>query len=615
MCDSSAAAISVSTGWPAKSSFASAFWPERERRDPRAQVPQVVQHARDVGPAVLEPRRPARDRLEREQPVVVRLVDLERDVRVVGAQPVEHRDERVVELVHVAHAVGAAEAVEPHQEVELEVAHVPALDRLADAALDVRQRGRSPRPEARLVRAARPGRPGSRHERVADRVAHPLRMLRAKVSDDGLKNVGLIHRPSFIGAIASRTAPKCASGNRGLNFESGLPSQRGSGYSGESGCQSPERACQPSSRMNVSTPIRRAIGAISCTVAKSMSSFAPVEMRFESTPLELNVTACSYGSSRWSTRYRWNCHGSSASSTPKPVKTAGSANGSPGRTTRTRAWPSHGFSTWACSSNGPRLSTSREKSTTALPATPSYATREEGRSLRSITMNALRSPSRERDPLAAARQRLPGPAVRVSRHVPGCGSPIVNGGPVQSGSRQSAPARKEWIVGVDRRRRHRLVQASPSTARAAPRTRSRSACESPPRPDTPPRCASPSRPAAARRRQPHRHAQAAARELRDAHRLDRERLAPQLAARPATARSRATRVLHSRSAAAAVDQRCGAERRPRPAARWPARCSARSSVAPTVGLHRPVAVGLARAPRARAKRPATAASRTSRLKG
>ena len=45
--------------------------------------------------------------------------------------------------------------------------------------------------------------------------------------------------------------------------------------------------------MNVSTPIRLAIGAISCTVAKSMSSFAPVEIRFESTPLELNVTPCS----------------------------------------------------------------------------------------------------------------------------------------------------------------------------------------------------------------------------------------------------------------------------------------------------------------------------------
>ena len=45
----------------------------------------------------------------------------------------------------------------------------------------------------------------------------------AKVSDDGLKNVGLIHRPSFIGAIAWRTAPKCASGNRGLNFDSARP--------------------------------------------------------------------------------------------------------------------------------------------------------------------------------------------------------------------------------------------------------------------------------------------------------------------------------------------------------------------------------------------------------
>ena len=130
------------------------------------------------------------------------------------------------------------------------------------------------------------------------------------------------------------------------------------------------------------------------------------------------------------------------------MNTAGSANGSPGRTTRNRAWPSPGFSMCACSSNGPRLSTSREKSTTALPVRPSKAIREEGRSLRSSTMNALRAPSCSvsHSPLPATGS--PTPADLLSRHVPGCGSPIVYGGPVQSGSRQSAPARNAWIVGV-----------------------------------------------------------------------------------------------------------------------------------------------------------------------
>ena len=122
------------------------------------------------------------------------------------------------------------------------------------------------------------------------------------VAEDGLKCIGLIHSPSSIGAIASRTASKRGSGKRGANFEPGLPSQRGSGYSGESGCQSPERACQPSSRMNVSTPSRLAIGATSWTVARSMSSLAPVEILFESVPFELNVIALSYSVRRCSTR-------------------------------------------------------------------------------------------------------------------------------------------------------------------------------------------------------------------------------------------------------------------------------------------------------------------------
>src|SRR4051794_26433409 len=49
---------------------------------------------------------------------------------------------------------------------------------------------------------------------------------RLKVSELGLKLIGLIHRPSFIGAIASRTAANRSSGKRGGN----LP--RGSGCSG-----------------------------------------------------------------------------------------------------------------------------------------------------------------------------------------------------------------------------------------------------------------------------------------------------------------------------------------------------------------------------------------------
>src|SRR3712207_7808544 len=46
--------------------------------------------------------RPAARRREREQAVVVRLVDLQRDAAVVGADAVEHRDEGVAERVDVA---------------------------------------------------------------------------------------------------------------------------------------------------------------------------------------------------------------------------------------------------------------------------------------------------------------------------------------------------------------------------------------------------------------------------------------------------------------------------------------------------------------------------------
>src|SRR5205823_12937044 len=79
--------------------------------------------------------------------------------------------------------------------------------------------------------------------------------------EEGWKLSGLIHSPSFIGAIAARTALNVASGKRGGY----LP--RGSGYWDESGSQSPDAACQPSSSTNVSTPRSRAIGATFWTVA------------------------------------------------------------------------------------------------------------------------------------------------------------------------------------------------------------------------------------------------------------------------------------------------------------------------------------------------------------
>ena len=68
--------------------------------------------------------------------------------------------------------------------------------------------------------------------------------------------------------------------------------------------------------------------------------------------------------------------------------------------------------------------------------------------MRSITMNALRSPSASESHSPEPASGWPAAAVCVSRQVPGCGSPIVIGGPVQSGSRQSAPARKAWMVGA-----------------------------------------------------------------------------------------------------------------------------------------------------------------------
>jgi hypothetical protein len=106
-----------------------------------------------------------------------------------------------------------------------------------------------------------------------------------------LKCIGDIHRPSRIPPCAAstpRTASNSLSGKR-----SGKPvvAWRGSGQSGESGHQSPEAACQPSSSTNVSIPIRCASSAWRAVSARSMSSFAPVEIRFASTPFELNTTS------------------------------------------------------------------------------------------------------------------------------------------------------------------------------------------------------------------------------------------------------------------------------------------------------------------------------------
>ena len=93
----------------------------------------------------------------------------------------------------------------------------------------------------------------------------------------------------------------------------------------QSGSQSPERACQPSSRMNVSTPIRLAIGAVSRMTSSTMSSLAPSERMFASVPFELKVTSLSKGSARCSVKYLWNCHGSSSELAPKPTNAASSA--------------------------------------------------------------------------------------------------------------------------------------------------------------------------------------------------------------------------------------------------------------------------------------------------
>ena len=181
MCDSSAAAISVSTGGASEVARPpSACWPSENVGTYGLRFQRLCSSRSSVGRAVLEPGRPARDRLEREQPVVVRLVDLERDLGVVGAQAVEHRHERVVDTRTCRRASGP-DAVEPHQEVELEVAHAPATR--SPCGCGSRRAGSRPAPTARArPRSSRcPDRPRSTPARVADRVAHPLRMLRERL--------------------------------------------------------------------------------------------------------------------------------------------------------------------------------------------------------------------------------------------------------------------------------------------------------------------------------------------------------------------------------------------------------------------------------------------------
>src|SRR5687767_13956942 len=100
--------------------------PKRERRHIGAEVPKVVQQVRYLWISVLEPRWSARGRLEREEPIVVRLVGLERDVRVIRDQAVYHVSECLAIVVQVA----LARAVRPYEEVELEVADFPFFDRV-----------------------------------------------------------------------------------------------------------------------------------------------------------------------------------------------------------------------------------------------------------------------------------------------------------------------------------------------------------------------------------------------------------------------------------------------------------------------------------------------------
>ena len=154
-----------------------------------------MEKARGIGRPVLEPQRSADRRLEREQPIVVGVVGLERDAGEVVAQAVDHRDERVVVLVEVVHPG----AVEPRHEVELEVADAPVRDGVADARLDVRESRRAPLRQAGFVGSAVRVGLVVGDQPVADRMARPIRVLlerlRGRVEVDGAHPEPQLHRP------------------------------------------------------------------------------------------------------------------------------------------------------------------------------------------------------------------------------------------------------------------------------------------------------------------------------------------------------------------------------------------------------------------------------------
>ena len=162
--------------------------------------------------------------------------------------------------------------------------------------------------------------------------------------------------------------------------------------------------------MNVSTPIRRAIGAISCDRREVhvVLGAGRDAVRVDAVGVERDGVLVRQQAVLRQIAVELP-RLVAVACRPKPVKTAGSASGSPGRTMRTRPGPGPGFSMWACSSNGPRLRTSREKSTTALPAAAVVArrARRAGRCA-PCTMNALRVAVRRARATRRARQRLPG---------------------------------------------------------------------------------------------------------------------------------------------------------------------------------------------------------------
>ena len=157
----------------------------------------------------------------------------------------------------------------------------------------MRERVLAPGHEPGLVRARLGARPCCRRaarRRSAGR-STPGAACRSRTRDGS-------EAASTTGRAASARSPRARPGTRSPG-SAGRTAERGSGNSGESGCQSPERACQPSSRMKVSIPSARAFGATSRITSMSRSSLAPVERTFESVPLLLNVIAFGYGVRRW----------------------------------------------------------------------------------------------------------------------------------------------------------------------------------------------------------------------------------------------------------------------------------------------------------------------------